>query len=57
MSVNERELLERMANTISRIADDLEDEGDRVYLGSTNDGDELTDLRDEWLELQLMKGQ
>ena len=39
-------LLDR-SHTISNIIDGIEDEGDRVYFGSTNDADELRAINDE----------
>ena len=47
------ELLERFGGLITRVADALEDEGDRVYLGSTNDADDLRELRDEWFACKM----
>ena len=39
-------LLDR-SHTISNIIDGIEDGGDRVYFGSTNDADELRAINDE----------
>ncbi len=53
----DRDFLERLANAITDIVDGLEDEGDRVYLGSTNDADTLRDLRREWFERRLREAE
>jgi len=41
-------LFHQMGKAISLIAGALDDEGDRVYLGSTNHADLLRDLRDAY---------
>lgn len=41
------ELLLRLRDAISYIVTDFIDEGDRVYLGSTNHADELREVRDQ----------
>lgn len=46
----ERKLLERFGTIIMAVSDGLDDEGDRVYLGSTNDRDLLRDACQEWFE-------
>lgn len=48
------DLLARLSQTVIRVADGLEDEGDRVYLGTTNHADELRDLADECFELEYL---
>lgn len=53
---------ERFRRSIANIVREFEDEGDRVYLGSTNDADDLRDLdRDltetiNWMECPWMHG-
>jgi hypothetical protein len=42
--VHQAKLIERFRQGIANIVLGLEDEGDRVYLGSTNDADELSEL-------------
>lgn len=39
--------LKSRCHTISNIIDGLEDEGDRVYFGSTNDADLLREINEE----------
>lgn len=39
--------LMRRCHTISNIVSEMEDEGDRVYFGSTNDADVLREISDE----------
>lgn len=39
-----RHLLHRIGDAIMDIAEGLENQGDRVYLGSTNDADTLKEL-------------
>lgn len=39
-----KELARKLARAFIAIRDDLEDEGDRVYLGSSNDADLIRDL-------------
>ena len=41
-------IIKKVYMSIMHIADELQDEGDRVYLGSSNHADILKDLRDEW---------
>lgn len=54
---------ERFRQSISNIVREFEDEGDRVYLGSTNDADDLRDLDEEltetlnWLACKWMHGE
>lgn len=54
--------LEKMRIMLVNVHDNLQDEGDRVYLGSTNDADELKALEAEmlddlnWLECPWMHG-
>ena len=40
-------LASRVRNRLVKITDHLEDEGDRIYFGSTNDADLLRDLKDD----------
>lgn len=42
--VSQAKLIERFRTGIACIVDDIEDDGDRAYFGSTNDADELRDL-------------
>jgi hypothetical protein len=44
------DLTERMKSVISLVAQELEDEGDRIYLGSTNHADALRDLDQDIFE-------
>jgi len=37
-----------MGLLLSAVSDDLEDEGDRVYLGSTNHADRIRAMAEEW---------
>lgn len=39
-------LLAKIRNRLVQVTDHIEDEGDRCYFGSTNDADELRDLKD-----------
>jgi hypothetical protein len=45
-----RQLFHRMGGAILSTATRLEDEGDRVYLGSTNQADSLRDLHHAYVE-------
>lgn len=53
---------ERFRRSIANIVREFEDEGDRVYLGSTNDAEDLRDLDEQltdtlnWLECPWMHG-
>lgn len=38
--------LMNISHTVSNIVSELEDEGDRVYFGSTNDADTLREIND-----------
>lgn len=49
-----KKIVAKVYNRVTLIADDLCDEGDRVYLGSTNSADLLRDLRKEWDEARIM---
>lgn len=49
-----KKIVAKVYNRVTLIADDMCDEGDRVYLGSTNSADLLRDLRKEWDEAQIM---
>ena len=40
----------KTSHTLSNICDDFEDEGDRVYLGSTNDADALRSINEELVQ-------
>lgn len=42
------ELIDRMGLLLSAVADELEDEGDRVYLGSTNHADRIREMAERW---------
>ena len=46
------QLMRRFRESLSNIRAALEDEGDRVYFGSTNDADELRDIIDTVEELE-----
>lgn len=48
-------VIAKVYGRITNIADDLDDQGDRVFLGSTNDADMLRSLRDEWIESRVLK--
>lgn len=48
-------VIAKVYGRITNIADDLDDQGDRAFLGSTNDADMLRSLRDEWTESRVMK--
>ncbi|MEL6886889.1 MAG: hypothetical protein AAFP87_20445 [Pseudomonadota bacterium] len=50
----EHELLERFGALIMEVADALDDEGDRVFLGTTNHADALRNARDEWFEKRFL---
>lgn len=45
-------LIVRLHDNLEGIVDGIEDEGDRVYFGSTNDAD---DLRNLWHELDAIR--
>ena len=47
-------LIERMAGLIMRVSDGVRDEGDRAYLRSTNDAEELKALTQEWFEMRYV---
>lgn len=49
------DLFHRMGEAITLIADHLADEGDRVYLGSTNHADMLKELRQLYFEYRYLK--
>lgn len=42
--------VERLRNRLGHVVMNFEDEGDRVYLGSTNDADDLRDLESSMLD-------
>lgn len=42
------DLLDRMGLLLSHIADTFVDEGDRVFLNSTNDADRIREIAEEW---------
>lgn len=46
------QLMRRFRDTLSNVRDGLEDEGDRIYFGSTNDADQLRDIIEEIEELE-----
>jgi hypothetical protein len=46
------QLMRRFRSTLSNVRDGLEDEGDRIYFGSTNDADELRAIIEEVEELE-----
>jgi chromosome segregation ATPase len=46
------QLLRRFRDTLSNVRAGLEDEGDRIYFGSTNDADELRDIIEAIEELE-----
>lgn len=46
------QLMRRFRDTLSNVRDGLEDEGDRIYFGSTNDADQLRDIIEEVEELE-----
>jgi len=48
------DLLEKMGSLIMEVSDNLEDEGDRVYLGTTNHRDQLQVMVDEWFQLRWL---
>lgn len=48
------DLLELLGSTVIKVSDALEDEGDRVYLGSTNHKDALQDAVNEWFEARYL---
>jgi hypothetical protein len=48
------DLVERLAGVVMRVSDGLEDEGDRVYLGTTNQMTELRDATQAWFELRYL---
>lgn len=46
------QLMRKFRDTLSNVRDGLEDEGDRIYLGSTNDADQLREIVEEVEELE-----
>lgn len=48
-------LMLKFRDTLSNIKDGLEDEGDRIYFGSTNDADELREIIDAVEDLAWYK--
>ncbi len=46
------QLMRRFRDTLANVRDGLEDEGDRIYFGSTNDADQLREIIDEVEELE-----
>jgi hypothetical protein len=46
------QLMRRFRDTLMNVRDGLEDEGDRIYFGSTNDADQLRDIIEEVEELE-----
>ncbi|WP_027039089.1 hypothetical protein [Mesorhizobium ciceri] len=46
------QLMRRFRDTLSNVSQGLEDEGDRIYFGSTNDADQLRAIIDEVEELE-----
>jgi hypothetical protein len=48
-----RKLMTRLGDAVTHAADDLEDEEDRVYLGSTNHADTLREARDLYFAWRL----
>lgn len=51
-----KEVLEDFGALIMLVADGLEDEGDRVFLGSTNHADALRDACQKWFEVRYLFG-
>ena len=43
-------LFHKMGAVVTSIADDLEDDGDRVFLGSTNDREMLAEIKDLYFQ-------
>lgn len=48
-------LYSEMGDLILRISDGLADEGDRIYLGSTNEAEDIKDLGKEYFESRFEK--
>lgn len=48
-----RKLVRRLGDTIIGVVDELDDEGDRIYLGSTNNADALRTARDLYFGWRL----
>lgn len=46
------QLMRKFRDTLSNVKDGMEDEGDRIYFGSTNDADQLREIVDEVEELE-----
>jgi hypothetical protein len=46
------DLIERMGTILSVVSDNLEDEGDRIYFGSTNQAEMIRDLAQEWRDIR-----
>jgi hypothetical protein len=46
------QLMRRFRDTLSNVRAGMEDEGDRIYFGSTNDADQLREIIDEVEELE-----
>lgn len=44
----------RLFEHVSHVAQMIEDEGDRIFFGSTNDADLLRDIKDEYTEIAVM---
>ncbi len=47
------ELFHKMGAVLTMVADALEDEGDRVYLGSTNDAEAIRDMKDRYFQYRF----
>ena len=46
MNFQERQLFRKLGEAILQVCDNADDEGDRVYFGSTNHFDELKDAKE-----------
>jgi hypothetical protein len=48
-----RDLMHRLGTIVTLCADDIEDEGDRVYFGSTNEAELLKEARDLYADYRM----
>lgn len=48
------DMLEKLGGVVIQVSDHLEDEGDRVFLGSTNHKDMLQDAVNAWFEVRYL---
>lgn len=56
-AVAPRVLMDQMGAALLEVNDHLQDEGDRVFFGSTNHADRLKDAAQAWFERRYLEGE